>query len=249
TFATGCNPGKHGLFDFIKRAPGSYLPDLTLAQIEGNQYISPRQGKPFWSLTSAQHIATTVLRCPITFPPEAVQGSMLSGMGVPDLRGSQGTFSYWTTESLQKPQAMGGRSIQLNKNEAELKTVLYGPTFGQGSKQTELTTPLSITLDQQRRNVTLELQGRRHTLREGEWSPWFRVKFRTGFFQSLSAICRFYLKSISPELALYGSPLNFDPENPPYAISHPKRYAKDLAAAIGLYHTQGMPEDTWALNE
>ena len=48
TFATGCNPGKHGLFDFIKRAPGSYLPDLTLAQIEGSQYVSPRQGEPFW---------------------------------------------------------------------------------------------------------------------------------------------------------------------------------------------------------
>jgi len=65
----------------------------------------------------------------------------------------------------------------------------------------------------------------------------------------MSAICRFYVKSIAPEFALYGSPLNFDPDKSPYPISYPKGYAKELANSIGLYHTLGMPEDTWALNE
>lgn len=65
----------------------------------------------------------------------------------------------------------------------------------------------------------------------------------------MSAVGRFYLTSVAPELGLYGSPLNFDPENPPYPISYPERYSRDLARAIGTYHTQGMPEDTWALNE
>lgn len=37
TFATGCNPGKHGLFDFVKRVPGTYLPDLALTRIEGSR--------------------------------------------------------------------------------------------------------------------------------------------------------------------------------------------------------------------
>jgi len=32
-------------------------------------------------------------------------------------------------------------------------------------------------------------------------------------------------------------------------ISYPDGYAKELAEDCGLFHTQGMPCDTWALNE
>ncbi|NOT56939.1 MAG: phosphodiesterase [Deltaproteobacteria bacterium] len=249
TFATGCNPGKHGLFDFVTRVPGTYMPDLALTKIEGSRYLAQRQGDPFWSLTSADHLPTVVVRCPITFPPDKVHGRMLSGMGVPDLRGSQGTFLYWTTAPVPNPLAMGGRVIHVDNTSGTLNTVLQGPTLGSGDQRKDLTVPLAITRDLAQHTATLTVQKQTFTLKEREWSPWFHVKFKTGFFQSMSAVGRFYLTSITPELELYGSPLNFDPENPPYPISYPERYAKDLARDIGTYHTQGMPEDTWALNE
>ena len=249
TFATGCNPGKHGLFDFVRRAPNGYHPDLALVQVKGSGYEARRQGEPFWETTSAHDVPTTVIRVPITFPPESVHGRMLSGMGVPDVRGSQGTFSYWTTEHLARRDNMGGKVIDLTRNGDRLETVIYGPTVPQSGDRKDLTLPLSITLQPAQRRATITLQGQSHTLGEKEWSPWYRVTFKRGFFQGLSVICRFYLKSVTPEFAMYGSPLNFDPEHSPYPISHPKGYARELAHAIGLYHTLGMPEDTWALNE
>lgn len=60
---------------------------------------------------------------------------------------------------------------------------------------------------------------------------------------------RFYLKSVTPELELYMSSINFDPLRPPFPISYPESYSKRLARKIGFYHTQGMPHDTWALSE
>lgn len=264
TFATGTNPGKHGLFDFIHRAPQTYLPDFALVRLEQGrsfsiggttipigaaQYVSQRHGAPFWALTSEADIATTVVRCPVTFPPEEVRGRMLSGMGVPDLRGSQGTFSYWTNEPGSVTSVQGGKIVAVQPNGDRIGTVVSGPSVTQDGERGELTVPFEIVVDKKQKQATLNLQGKTVMLREGEWSPWLPVAFRAGLFSSLNGISRFYLKSVEPHFALYGSPVNFAPENPPYPISHPKSYAKELAAAIGDFHTQGMPEDTWALNE
>jgi predicted AlkP superfamily phosphohydrolase/phosphomutase len=264
TFATGTNPGKHGLFDFIHRAPQTYLPDFALVRLEHGRsfslggttipigaprYVSQRHGAPFWSLTSAADVATTVLRCPVTFPPEEVRGRMLSGMGVPDLRGSQGTFSYWTTEPGIATSVQGGKIIALQPNGDRISTVLSGPSVTQDGERGELTAPLEITLNKTQKHAVLNVQGKTVTLHEGEWSTWLPVSFRAGLLSKLHGMCRFYLKSVEPSFALYGSPINFAPENPPYPISFPKGYAGELASAIGEYHTQGMPEDTWALNE
>ena len=40
---------------------------------------------------------SSVLRVPVTYPADPIT-SMLSGMGVPDLLGTQGTFTFYTTE-------------------------------------------------------------------------------------------------------------------------------------------------------
>ena len=57
-----------------------------------------------------------------------------------------------------------------------------------------------------------------------------------------------YLQSCEPELALYASPVNFDPQSPLFPISDPPEYADDLAQRIGLYYTTGMVEDHAGLN-
>ena len=63
----------------------------------------------------------------------------------------------------------------------------------------------------------------------------------------LRAQCRFYLKQVAPDFALYVSPLNLDPLAPAMPISTPGTYAADLARATGRFYTQGMPEDTKSL--
>ena len=43
TFATGVNPGGHGIFDFLRRDPATYLPDLSLNRYEQkNAFVPPK---------------------------------------------------------------------------------------------------------------------------------------------------------------------------------------------------------------
>ena len=62
-------------------------------------------------------------------------------------------------------------------------------------------------------------------------------------------IVRLHLVEGFPDLKLYVSPIQIDPRAPAVPISSPADYAADLAGRIGLFHTIGMPEETWALNE
>jgi hypothetical protein len=48
---------------------------------------------------------------------------------------------------------------------------------------------------------------------------------------------------------MYASPVNIDPLAPVAPISSPADASAELARAIGLYYTQGMPEDVNALKE
>src|SRR5262249_26172147 len=113
SFATGTNPGRHGIFDFLTRDPRTYLPLISSTRIraptrvlELASYRIPlqkpdiqllRRSKPFWSLLGEAGIWSTVLRVPITFPPDRFYGAQLSAMAAPDLLGTQGTFLLYTT--------------------------------------------------------------------------------------------------------------------------------------------------------
>src|ERR1700751_1134200 len=115
TFMTGVNPGKHNIYDFLARDLSNYLPFLSSADIRapkrsfkiGNYSIplgkpiikGMRRGTPFWHWLGKSGIFCSVIRVPVTFPPEKFPGVLLSGMCVPDLKGSQGTFCFCTTRS------------------------------------------------------------------------------------------------------------------------------------------------------
>jgi predicted AlkP superfamily phosphohydrolase/phosphomutase len=76
SFVTGTNPGGHGIFDFLRRDPATYLPDLSLNRYEQkNAFVPPkavnlRGGVPLWDLLAQAGIPSTVLRCPCTYPAE-----------------------------------------------------------------------------------------------------------------------------------------------------------------------------------
>jgi predicted AlkP superfamily phosphohydrolase/phosphomutase len=261
TISTGASPGEHGLFDFIWRHEENYLPDLSLARLAPPEktlnlfghtiplskprYVSHRGGTPVWQLTSRAGIATVVIKWPVTFPPDPVAGKMMSGMGVPDLRGGQGTFTFYTSEKVDETRPQGGLVIPVTDSE-RIATQLIGP---RGPNGKDVTIPLEITRDSGSRSVELKASGKTFRLNEGEWSPWIRVKFPIDVLTQVKAMCRFYLRSAREPFGLYCSPMNFDPEHPVFPISYPRDYARRLKEAIGDFHTLGMPHDTWALNE
>ncbi|MEP6715848.1 MAG: alkaline phosphatase family protein [Terriglobia bacterium] len=96
TFATGVNPGKHNIFDFLNRDLRTYVPELSSARVTHNSVESRRRSETFWKILGRNAVSSTILRVPITFPPEEFNGRMLSAMCTPDLRGTQGTFSKFT---------------------------------------------------------------------------------------------------------------------------------------------------------
>ena len=89
TFATGANPGGHGIFDFLRRNPKNYLPELALNRYEQkNAFLPPkavnlRRGTPIWELLAAAGKSSTVLRCPCTYPPDRCPRPHALGHGRP----------------------------------------------------------------------------------------------------------------------------------------------------------------------
>ena len=114
SFQTGCNPGKHRIFDFLVPNRKSHLPELCSARVNppkrtlslgpfriplGKPIIEAgRRSQPFWKVLGDHGIFSTVLRVPITFPAEKFNGVLLSAMSVPDLKGSQGTYYYFSND-------------------------------------------------------------------------------------------------------------------------------------------------------
>ena len=57
-----------------------------------------RRGTPFWEVMEKNGVQTTIIRMPANFPPSGTATYELSGMGTPDLHGTSGTFSFFTSE-------------------------------------------------------------------------------------------------------------------------------------------------------
>ena len=264
TFATGVSPARHNIFDFLNRNLKSYLPELSSSRVHKprrtvklGRYRIPlsrptvelrRKSVPFWKILAAHGIDCTILRVPITFPPERFDGRLLSAMCTPDLRGTQGSFSLFSTRYRQASFENGSR-YPLARNGEGFLGVLEGPEHPLVEDARPLAVPFAVVPNPKAGQATLEIQGERHRLRLGEYTPWISVAFRAGPAMTAHGICRFLLTELEPEVSLYVTPIHIDPERPALPISHPTYYSAYLAKLLGAFATVGMAEDTWALNE
>lgn len=247
TIATGTNPGKHNLFDFIRMDNKRYLPELSLAKSAGGaDYESLVRAEPFWRITTQADIPTTVIRWPLTFPPEKIDGNMLSGLGVPDIKGFLGGYTFYTSGEIDRNQEWAERAVKVENRDGVINTRISGPNVRKGNEIMD--SKAEMRIDVEDKSAVIHVQSHEYPLQVHGWSDWIRVKFKAGFLRNVYGICRAYLISTEP-FQMYLSDVQFDPENPFIDISYPSRYSAELAGEIGLYHTLGMPEDTKALTE
>ncbi|MGE5264832.1 MAG: alkaline phosphatase family protein [Acidobacteriota bacterium] len=75
SFMTGKNPGAHGLFDFMRRRRDSY----DLAPVS----VLDRDGKAVWDLIGEAGKKVIVMNVPVTWPPQPVNGLLITGMLTP----------------------------------------------------------------------------------------------------------------------------------------------------------------------
>jgi predicted AlkP superfamily phosphohydrolase/phosphomutase len=266
TFMTGVNPGKHNIYDFLARDLANYLPFLSSAQVRGpkrhckiGRYKIPlgrpqikgmRRGIPFWHWLGKAGIFCSVIRVPVTFPPEKFPGVLLSGMCVPDLKGSQGTFCLCTTRAGGERFREGGVRVPVERNGAALHSYIPGPEDPLcADSGGELRVQFELHPDTRHRSARFTVGSENFALKVGEYSEWIPVKFSSALGFGARGICRFYLKQLSPEVEIYITPVNIDPGRPDLPISHPVTYSIYLAKLFGPYATLGLAEDTWALNE
>ncbi|MCF6239208.1 MAG: alkaline phosphatase family protein, partial [Candidatus Marinimicrobia bacterium] len=263
SFATGMPPGEHGIYDFLRRDADTYSPDFSISKtippenilnifglnipLDEGQIINRRQGVPFWTDVESEGGRSTVIRVPVTYPPDPIH-RMMSGMGVPDLLGTQGTYTLYTTRPLAAAGTSSTRVVRMRPNRSgRIETSLEGPTDPLHEEHQALSTPM--ILEPASDGAKIELGGETIELAVGEWSAWIRVEFDVLGPISVTGIVRLNLVAAYPRPQLYVSPINIDPEAPVVPISSPADYAADLAGRIGLFHTIGMPEETWSLNE
>lgn len=265
-FITGMDSGGHGIFDFIHRDPKTMVPYLSTSKTEaaeehfdlgkwrlplsggGTELL--RQGEAFWEPLERRGISTTILRMPANFPTTGTAEHELSGMGTPDLLGTYGTFSFYTSElfAFQGEDLAGGKVYEVWEEDGVVEGELHGPKNPFLAKPKEVTTPFKVYVDPDEQRAKLVVGDEERVLEAGEWSDWVPVEFELlPNLKSLHGMCRFYLRRVRPEFELYASPINYDPFAPDAPISTPPDYAADLAQATGRFYTQGMPENVQAL--
>jgi len=258
-FATGQNPGKTGVFDFVLRDPRTYTPMpglVTLAtrkRDEPRRFKNVRQGDPIWKIMGEQGRRATVLNLPVTWPPDPFNGQLLSGMGAPDITGTAGLATHYSTAHPASQVKMRGRDEKIVVQAADprqpvptrggdgtVETVLHGPG--------ESTIPLHFRRVPGADRLTVSWPDGKVELTPHRLSEWCTVRF-TFEEAEVWGLCRFALLELEPDLRVYASPVMNHPACPHLPITWPPAFAQELYQGLGNYRTLGREVDIFALLE
>ncbi len=109
SFMTGKNPGKHGVYHFVNRGDTS----------DRNAFVhsGSRAGKALWHLLGESGKKVLVLNVPTTYPPEEVNGALISDFLTPPGRRD---FTYPASLADELEEAFGAYPLHL-------KTLMFSP--------------------------------------------------------------------------------------------------------------------------
>jgi len=268
SFSTGRDPGAHGVFDFFGRNPETYIPKDYFTNstspgkfIDIGGYKIPmdsaeisliRKTKPFWDYLQDRKIESSVIKMPTNYPPSKMKfGRAISGLGTPDLYGTYGQYTLYTTDENEARKDLSPNKIyyayfdELNTLEGEVE----GPVNSLKKEPEQTLANFKVYWDKKHGTARIDIQGNEIYLKESEFSNWVEVKFQMiPYLSSVKAIFRFCLLDGRNKFRLYISPPHIDPAEPAQPISSPSGYSKELVRKIGLFHTKMLPADTKALS-
>lgn len=260
SFATCKRPGHHGIYDFLRRNPETYMPGLGFGMVKAPkigsdggierpaEYVSFRQGETFWSVAHRQGLRCKLLRVPYAYPPEPLSDSqILCGLDVPDIRGTQSTFFAFSDRFSSQENLPGGIRVPLSFTGN--KAVAQVPGLRHPTNREAVEVPMEVMVDRERHSVSIEVQGKTIDVSEHHWSEWIEWSFPLSSQFSVRAISRLYLKEAGPHVRLYMTCLQIHPKDPYLPISFPPDYAGRLADRYGLFETIGWTDDTKALQQ
>ena len=266
SFITGLDPAQHGIYDFVGRDPATLTLFSSLSKTEDPRFVLPlgpyliplssarvssgRKGTPFWRTLANHGISASIQHIPVNYPPEP-SGRNLSGMGVPDLLGTLGAFTFFTDDPLEASHSVsGGRIVKAEISNGRAILALEGPPNPFRRDHSFTATPLTLDVDPTNPIARLQIGDQSVIIHQGEWSPWLTAEFPLiSRISTLRGEVRIYAKHLHPTLQIYVSPINIDPALPALPISYPNDWSSAIESEIGPYSTLGIPEDTSALRQ
>jgi predicted AlkP superfamily phosphohydrolase/phosphomutase len=234
--------------------------------LAGGETINLRRGVAFWQVLERAGVPCTIFKIPSNFPPVPSEEGLvksISGMGTPDILGTYGTFSFYTTDPWRGSEDIsGGHVYPVEVENGIVHATLYGPPNDfKDYKKIEERTGEKVAYNEKKVSVDFEvhvdpehdvakvvLGDQEQILNVGEFSDWIEIDFTmVPSLVTVSGIARFYLKQAHPEFELYVSPIQINPADQVLPITDPPEYGKEIVDACGHFYTQNMPEDTKAL--
>ena len=193
-----------------------------------------QKSQPFWKLLGQNHIWSSILRVPITFPPQKFKnGTLLAGMCVPDLQGTQGSFSFYSTRD-RGNEHIGGQQFRIVRRGNKVESKLKGPSGKDGHP---MKSPFSVEFNKETSKATVTVGGDSVEVGIEEYTPWMTVIFDGG----VQGIARLRIQTWDDKDAeIYVTPINIDPDKPAMPISEPFVYSIYLSKMIGKYATLGL---------
>lgn len=257
SIATGNNPGYHGVFDFLTRRVTDYMPELGVFRMNPKNIFGKREamflqmihGNSFWDYTSDNNIPAVVLKWPMTFQPKVNKAKLYAGLGVPDIKGGLGKYTFYTTKDVPKNEEGYEKIVKVKVEGNKIKTHISGPNIAKMTAREAALIELNVNILPDGSKIEMDIEGKKIALNSGAWSGWIEVKFKLGLMKTVSGIVKFYLNQTGPGFELYMTAVQVNPKDPAFIISNPDEYIRELANELGCFYTLGMPEDTKALEE
>lgn len=261
-FATCRAPLNHGIYDFLRRDPKTYVPSPGFGSVKqptfspdgamknAPQFVNYRQGDTFWKVGNAQGLRVKALGIPFAYPADDLSpGSCeLCGLDVRDIRGTQSTYFAFSEDfSTKEEDVAGGVRIKLafTDNAATVDV----PGLRPPKDRQLVRVPVTFNIDRTKKTVTVSIQGQSAVLQEGAWSPWIEWTFAVTPQYNVHAISRFHCMSAGEKVRVYMTCLQYHPREPMIPLSAPPAYSGELADRYGLYKTIGWTCDTKALEK
>jgi len=268
SFISGADPGVFGIFDFIHRNPDNYTPFFSQSEIQPSsmlvklgQYQIPlkpgkvvlkREGRAFWDYMEDRGIPATVLKLPTNYPPSASSQRTLSGMGTPDIQGTYGIYSLYTSDENESQSDRTPNNVYyayIDENNI-MEGQIEGPKNYLIKEGENVVVPFKVYVDNRHKTARIDIQGQEILIAEKEYSDWVEIKFSLiSNLASITGMVKFYLMEMGEKFRLYISPTHVSPREPAVPICTPSGYSRELVDHVGLFHTIGLPADTKALSQ
>ncbi|MCZ7586744.1 MAG: alkaline phosphatase family protein [Deltaproteobacteria bacterium] len=222
---TGCNPGKHGIFDFLHRDRATYLPSVSLYRQSDEGYQNGLASPTLSGALRREGVRHALVRIPCTFPTPDSAELAISGLGVPDALGGWGRAQAFVGAGPKAPDMFGvTESVYEAKSAGTFVLSIAGP----GGARADMT-------------VKREGSGFRTgdvVWPAGRFSPWTEVAFPDG----RRVVCSIHATGGAREPVFTVTPLWTHPSDLRVPAVRPTNFASRLEAAHGLFPVSGWPE-------